>query len=374
MLLLCNFDARIDRVRSHIYSRYICHPFLNSRHFLGSLGTDHFRIISHCLARHQTCITAGARRSGDAYARRWHKPTRNAETFPRRTNLFLDAPVHVVLGGGGQVWTAQGSTSRLTIDSNIGFAFGNGGPRALVWGSLVVFAGVLCQVASMAEIASARPTSGARYLWTHQLTPPKHRHFLAWMQGWITWFSWIALLAGVANIGAVITQSVVADHHPNYVPQGWHLTLIMCALLTVQGWVNMHMSSIIPWLELLAGFLHVVLWIVWVVVLVSLAPRHTVEFVFSGTSARSGWANEYVSFNLGMLTATWGFVGMLRAILAGGRLLTSQFRLRRGSTPVRGRAPRSPRGSESHVLEHGGECRPGWGDDPRVALFRGEYG
>jgi choline transport protein len=38
------------------------------------------------------------------------------------------------------------------IASNIAYFFWNGGPRAIVWGYLIVFAGVLCQVASMAEM------------------------------------------------------------------------------------------------------------------------------------------------------------------------------------------------------------------------------
>ena len=40
----------------------------------------------------------------------------------------------------------------------------NGGPRALVWGILIVVAGALAQAASLAEMTSAQPIAGARYV------------------------------------------------------------------------------------------------------------------------------------------------------------------------------------------------------------------
>lgn len=177
------------------------------------------------------------------------------------------------------------------------------------FGYFIVITGVLCQVASMAEMASVQPIAGAQYHWTHYLAPPQHRRFITWMQGWITWFSWISLLAGVANIAALMIQALVIASYPDYVPHGWHVTLIIYALLIVQGLMNQYAFWTIPWIELVSGLLHVIMWIVFVSVLVTLAPRHSANFVFLEKSALSGWNNEYVSFNLGMLTATWGFVG-----------------------------------------------------------------
>ncbi|KAL6248924.1 hypothetical protein RBB50_003987 [Rhinocladiella similis] len=200
------------------------------------------------------------------------------------------------------------------VASNIAFFFWNGGPRALSFGYFVVITGVLCQVASMAEMAAVQPIAGAQYHWTHYLAPPKHRRFITWMQGWITWFSWISLLAGVANIAALMIQTLVIASYPSYIPHGWHVTLIIYALLIVQGLMNQYAFWAVPWIELLSGLLHVAMWVVFVTVLTSLAPHHSAHFVFLEKSAFSGWTNEYISFNLGMLTATWGFVGFDGAV------------------------------------------------------------
>lgn len=130
------------------------------------------------------------------------------------------------------------------------------------------------------------------------------------MQGWITCFVWISTLAGVANTTAFMLQSLVAANYPNYEPQAWHVTLLIFALLIVGGLMNMYTLFLIPWLETLAGLLHIVLFVIFVVVLVALAPRHSAEFVFTKSVSSSGWTNQFMSFNMGLMTPTWGFVGM----------------------------------------------------------------
>jgi choline transport protein len=131
------------------------------------------------------------------------------------------------------------------------------------------------------------------------------------MQGWLTWFSWVSMLAGLGNILALMIQALVVASYPDYTPQGWHVTLIIYALLLVQGLMNQYAFWSIPWIESLSGFVHVITWVVFVAVLLKYADKHSAEFVFTSSSALSGWTNSYVSWNLGMLTATWAFVGTL---------------------------------------------------------------
>lgn len=54
----------------------------------------------------------------------------------------------------------------------------------LICFQFVVFAGVLCQVASLSEMSSVQPIAGAQYHWTWHLAPPKYRRSITWMQGW----------------------------------------------------------------------------------------------------------------------------------------------------------------------------------------------
>ena len=122
----------------------------------------------------------------------------------------------------------------------------------------------------------------------------------------------VSTLAGVANTSAYMLQSLAVANYPSYVPQLWHVTLIIFALLIVEGLMNMYTFFLIPWIELLAGVLHIILFIIFVVVLVTLAPRHSAEFVFLKENTASGWKDSFVAFNLGLMTPSWGFVGKLK--------------------------------------------------------------
>lgn len=135
------------------------------------------------------------------------------------------------------------------------------------------------------------------------------RRFITWLQGWITWFSWVALLAGVTNIAANCTTVIVTASYPDYVVKGWHTILVMYGFLIALGLLNMYAFWLIPWIELIAGLLHVILWIVYAVVLLTLAPRHSTRFVFLEKANASGWTSDFVSFNLGIILLSWGFVG-----------------------------------------------------------------
>ena len=52
-----------------------------------------------------------------------------------------------------------------------------------------------------------------------------------------------------------------------------------------------------------------VLFIVFVAVLTATARKHDASFVFLDSATASGWNNKFVSWNLGLLTPSWGFVG-----------------------------------------------------------------
>lgn len=137
----------------------------------------------------------------------------------------------------------------------------------------------------------------------------------------------MSLLAGVANTTANMIQGLVTVNYPTYEPERWHLTFIIFAMLIIEGLMNMYTFWLIPWIELLAGILHVVLFIVFVVVLVSMAPRHTAGWVFGDHTSSSGWNNDFISWNLGLLTPTWGFVGEIFLLLTNisSRILTNVY-------------------------------------------------
>ncbi|OAG37287.1 hypothetical protein AYO21_08472 [Fonsecaea monophora] len=197
------------------------------------------------------------------------------------------------------------------MNTNMFFALYNGGPQTFAWSVVIVYFGAIAQAASIAEMASTIPIAGAQYHWTYNLAPSNMKRFITWMQGWMTWFGWVSLLAGIANITAIILQQLAMLNHPSYVPETWHITLIMIAILLVQGLINSFGTTfaVVPWLELVAGILHVCLFVLFLVVLVVMGSRHSAEFIFLERSISSGWTDTYIAWNLGMLTCAWSFTG-----------------------------------------------------------------
>ncbi|WXC59823.1 hypothetical protein SNK03_005680 [Fusarium graminearum] len=193
--------------------------------------------------------------------------------------------------------------------SNMYFALFNGGPQTFIFSFIIVFFGAIAQAASLGEMASIQPVAGAQYHWTYYMAPPSVKRFATWIQGWATWFGYISLLAAIANVTIILLESMISINHPNYVAGGWHTSVFVIAMCLVHGLMNVYAFKLIPWIELVAGVLHVCLFVIFVVVLVVMGPRNPSSFWLE-RSISSGWENnEYVSWNLGMLTCVWSFTG-----------------------------------------------------------------
>lgn len=92
----------------------------------------------------------------------------------------------------------------------------------------------------------------------------------------------------------------------------------MCAL---QGLVNTYAFKLVPWMETVAGVLHICLFIIFVVVLGVMGAHNDAKFVFLERNVSSGWSDTFVAWNLGMLTCVWSFTGLLtRKILEFSQL------------------------------------------------------
>ncbi|KEF50932.1 uncharacterized protein A1O9_13012 [Exophiala aquamarina CBS 119918] len=199
-----------------------------------------------------------------------------------------------------------------SMNSVMTFVLFNGGPQTFAWSILIVYIGAMSQAASIAEMSSLVPIAGAQYHWTNALAPPGVRKFLTWLQGWMTWLGWVAVLAAIVNVTILVLQALIALQHPTYVGESWHTACLMIAMLLFFGAINSVRWTffIVPWLELAAGVLHVALFILFVVVLLVMGSRNTTDYIFFHREVLSGWNNQYISWNLGMLTSVGSFISL----------------------------------------------------------------
>lgn len=185
----------------------------------------------------------------------------------------------------------------------------NGGPVALVYGMLLTLTGVLALAASLAEMASICPISGAQYHWTYMFAPKKSAAFITWMQGWITVFAWQATATSVVFLGAIQIQALMVLNYPDYTYERWHGTLLMWAIMLLMFVINVWGIRLLPVIELIGGICHVVFFIVLLITLVVLAPQRPASFVFTKFLNNGGWPSDGVSFCVGLLTAVYSLSG-----------------------------------------------------------------
>lgn len=194
------------------------------------------------------------------------------------------------------------------------FALYNGGPRTYLISFIVVFCGAISQAASIGEMASIQPVAGAQYHWTYHLAPANVKRFATWLQGWSTWFGYVSIVAGMANVTMIQLQSMVELNNPSYVAGGWKTSVLVIAMGILLGGLNVWGFQLIPWIEMIAGVLHVCLFVVFAVVLGVLGTRNEASFWLS-TNISSGWDNHtFIASNVGMLTCVWSFTGFDGAI------------------------------------------------------------
>ncbi|OQE29820.1 hypothetical protein PENSTE_c002G06906 [Penicillium steckii] len=177
----------------------------------------------------------------------------------------------------------------------------NGGPSAIVYGIILSTVGNLSIACSLAELASLHPTAGAQYHWSYFLAP-RGRRFISFFQGWVTVFSWSALVCISPYFIGTQIQGMVVLAHPEYELVRWRGTLLMWAVAIIPIIINIFARRVLGAIEVAAGIMHVVFLPVTIAVFVILAPRNPDSFVWDTfVGGLSGWKDSGVVFSIGLL-------------------------------------------------------------------------
>jgi len=175
-----------------------------------------------------------------------------------------------------------------------------GGPAEMAFGWPLVAIFTMTVALSMAELASAVPTSGAMYHWACRLGGN------AW--GWFTaWFNIAGQLAAIAGIdyGAALFVTPLTG-----LPMTTTSILIVYAVILLSHAVINHVGiRLVARLNDLSVTVHVVGVIAIVGALILFAPKQPLSFFFLRmTSNAEGWPYRW-AFVIGLLQAQWTFTG-----------------------------------------------------------------
>ena len=185
----------------------------------------------------------------------------------------------------------------------------NGGLSSLVYGLILSIFGSLATAASLAEMASISPTSGGQYHWVALLAPRRFAIIFSWFAGWITAFTRIAATASVAFLAGTLIQGLIILNYSTYSPQQWHCTLLYWAVIFFIVLINIYGNRAFPYIKMVAFILHVVFFFALLIPMMYLAPQSSPDFVFRSFKIE-GWANNGVSWFIGLLTSTYALSGV----------------------------------------------------------------
>ncbi|KAL6157973.1 hypothetical protein ACJQWK_07949 [Exserohilum turcicum] len=205
-------------------------------------------------------------------------------------------------------WEAVGLSFQL--------AWPNGGPAALVYGSMITGIGSTLVALALGEMASMDPTVGAQYRWSARFAPLAPE-FWGFIQGWTTVIAWICSCAGAFSFMSNTLSGLIIFNSPTYEPKAWHSTVFLIAFLIVPLVLNLYLRRIINYLETIGGVFHVVFFVVIITTLCTLSKRSTPEYVFKTLHTDAGWDNPGVAFSIGMLATAYpisSFDGVLHMI------------------------------------------------------------
>ncbi|KAK2018112.1 amino acid permease [Colletotrichum eremochloae] len=223
----------------------------------------------------------------------------HVQTLERNFSLLSLAGVGLVVGN---VWPAVGGSILVAIF--------NGGPPGVLYEFIAVSVCYWTVAASIAELASAIPSSAGVYHFASVTPGRRWGRVIGFFAGWWNYLAWILGAASMASIFGNTVVQMYALNHAGFEAKPWHVfivyiiaTWLACAMVCL---ANSAMPRINDFgvFAILAGFLITV-------IVVAAMPGHdgrpphaSSSFVWAEWTADIGYPNGFV-FVAGMLNGAF---------------------------------------------------------------------
>jgi amino acid transporter len=210
-----------------------------------------------------------------------------------------------------ELFRAMGGFSNFAISFSIisiltgavtlyGYGLSFGGPREMALGWPVATIFTLTLAASMAELCSAYPTSGAMYHWASALGGAGWGWFVAWM-------NIVGLIAAQAGINYSCAQFILPFLR---IPVSTRNVFLMFAVtLVIHGLLNQFGVRLVAWLNDVSVTVHVIGVLAIVAGVFLFAPLQPLHFLLTTNPQPAVHAPYVWLFLLGLLQAQWTYTG-----------------------------------------------------------------
>jgi amino acid transporter len=121
--------------------------------------------------------------------------------------------------------------------------------------------------------------------------------------------SWQAGNASGSFLTGTIIQSLAALNYPNYNATSWQGTLLVFASVAILYIMNVYGSQLWSKVQNVLLFLHVAIFLVFIIVLAVRAPHQSAKVVFTEFTNEGGWATMGTALMVGQITAIYSLIG-----------------------------------------------------------------
>ncbi|MEV0262548.1 amino acid permease [Streptomyces sp. NPDC050617] len=194
------------------------------------------------------------------------------------------------------------------IFSSFGFGMNAGGPSILVFGWIGVSVMVLFVGASMGEIASAYPTSGALYFSAGKLAK-RHRGAWSWYTGWLNFVGQVGGTAATNFAAATFIQAFISMQWPSYQATAQHTVAITAVILLIQALANTYTVQLVAVLNRISVWWLLVGMVIIVITLVVIPTHHQPASFVTHFANNTGFTSGLYGGMLGLLVTSWTFTG-----------------------------------------------------------------
>lgn len=109
-------------------------------------------------------------------------------------------------------------------------------------------------------------------------------------------------------------QGLVALNNPDYIPEGWHGTLLVIAVTAFCIIFNTFLAKRLPMVEGLVLIVHILGFFAVLIPLWVLAPRASASDVFTTLLNLGGWSTTGLAFMVGLLSPVYTLIGADSAV------------------------------------------------------------
>jgi choline transport protein len=125
---------------------------------------------------------------------------------------------------------------------------------------------------------------------------------------------WQTGLASLVFLVGTMIQGLIALNNPDYIPQGWHGTLLVIAVTAFCIIFNTFLAKRLPMVESLILVFHILGFIAVLIILWVLGPRDTADDVFGNFQNLGGWSTTGLAFFVGLLSPVYTLIGADSAV------------------------------------------------------------